>query len=155
MTSSNSLKRCCSVLIAIIFSNCTKESPLDSSKSKFTQFYESVKTNCVQCHAPDQMAQLNYSIPLDFSTQDKAYSDLTSNKSKNSVDSSCDGIAYVTAKNLNKSYIMAVFVDSYNINDFAGVVNCKPPSYHLNSSLGLKSSEKTLLQDWILEGAQK
>lgn len=136
------------IFILIGFSCSKDEAP---PTSRFTTFYDNVmKTNCRSCHIPGGEAYDRYAVRLDFSTKETAHSTLTTLNSLSPSTANCSGIPYATARDVNRSYLVAMLVDSYNnTNNYAGA-SCTPLNTHIDK---LTQTEKDSIVSWINEGA--
>ncbi|MBF0297326.1 MAG: hypothetical protein HQK51_01315 [Oligoflexia bacterium] len=133
---------------------CSKNNDTAIPASRFTNLYENTfKPNCIRCHVPGQDPYDNLGVKLDFSTKEKAHSTLTTLKCAGQSSTFCADIPYVTARDLNQSYLVAILNRTYNnITNYAGKVNCVPYNIHIIDQ-HLTTEEQNSIIAWINEGA--
>ncbi|MCC7404443.1 MAG: hypothetical protein IT288_08600 [Bdellovibrionales bacterium] len=145
-------------LILALWSCSEDTKPNSTDTTKFTSIYTNIIRfhNCHSCHAPGGQVFDNPTDPveLNFSTEDLAYSTLTSkNVAGPTSKGTCTGIKIVNTTP-QTSFLAGVLFSEYNTANFAGVTGCTPYSVHL-SDQNLSSSEKSAIVTWINNGAPR
>jgi len=140
------------VSLLSIFTGCseTKKTEDSSLQPTFTSIYSKLFVSCRNCHLG--VGSSSGVDDLDFSNLNQAYSDLFNLAKNPSNPSQCAGIYRVVRSEPNKSFLLGLILNTYNVNDFGGVPGCKPSVDHL-SSLNFSDSEKSTLIQWIQQGA--
>ncbi len=140
------------VLASLLLSvGCTKKK--DDGVPFTTVYTDTLSTACLECHRPGGAATQTYGVELNFTSQATAYQTLTSlNVTGSSSTGICGGIRIVTPSSVEQSYLAGVLIESYHVNNFAGVSGCTPYSLHL-SDQSLTDAEQSAIVSWIQHGA--
>lgn len=141
------------LLVGVLFliTGCSETKKTDDSlQPTFTSIYSKLFISCKNCHAG--VGSSSAVDDLDFSTLNQAYSDLFNLVKNPSNPSQCAGLYRVVRNDPSKSFLLGLILNTYNVNDFGGVVGCKPSVDHL-SSLNYTEAEKSTLIQWIQQGA--
>ena len=138
-------------LTAFLFFSCSKtDDKTTSTDATFSSIYTKIlSVNCVTCHTTGGGS--SGVSDLDFSSQTNAYNDLMGTVKKQST---CTSLRRVEPSTPSRSYVLALLIDDYNKDNFAGVTNCKPPVEHITNTR-LNSTDKLAIIDWISAGASK
>lgn len=125
------------------------------TEGTFTHVYEkTLKSACIECHVPTGAAFKTDGVLLDFTSQAKAYSTLTtSSVTGGSSKTTCGSAKIVKATKVEDSYLAAVLFTEYNISNFAGISGCTPYTLHLTDQ-NISSTEKNSITTWIKNGAK-
>jgi hypothetical protein len=133
---------------ALTLMDCGKA--LGPASGTFGNVYETLKSDCIECHVPGGSGLVSGST-FDVTSATTAYNTLLSDTAHTAAPE-CAGVKLVVANTPTSSYLAAVLFSDYNINSFAGVANCKPITRH-HSDLNLSADEKTSILAWINGGA--
>lgn len=145
--------------LALTLTHCgTSTAPTTSTPTAasgtFTNVYTTVlQTACIECHVPGGAATVNNGVTLDFTTQQTAYTTLTTNTvSATDTKTECAGVKIVVPGNANSSYLAAVLFSDIDTANFGGVTGCTPYNVHQQDQ-SISASERTSILAWINGGA--
>lgn len=126
-----------------------------TTATTFTELYNNtlkVSVTCKGCHISGG-AGTTAGAALDFSTQALAYSTLTqSTVAGGSSVGTCSSVRIVTASDPTRSYIVGMFVTSYQTANFGGKSGCTPINTHSTAGY-MSAAEQSALLSWINAGA--
>ena len=140
-----------SASIAMFHIGCTEET------EGFTALYEGYFQKCAECHSPDGMGRTDdIEKNLDFTTQDTAYSTITSKSASGMVGNTadCNGVSFITSGKANASLILAVLDENVREGFASGACDKNTISDMANKS-GSDPNQAFLddLKAWINDGA--
>jgi hypothetical protein len=152
----NKLKHLAVAGLILALWSCSESKTTDPNK--FSSIYPNIIRfhNCHSCHAPGGQVYDNPTDPveLNFSTEDLAYSTLTSKTVAGPTSKgTCGGIKIVNTTP-QTSFLAGVLFSDYNAANFGGVSGCTPYSVHL-SDQNLSTSERDAIVTWINNGAPR
>lgn len=139
--------------ILMFASGCGDQSSNTSITSNFSSIYSNLlSTDCMSCHVPGGVATSD-GANFDLSTEDTAYSTLTSNTFGGTSSSGCGTVSLVDAGSASTSGLMAILFDDITNSDGGFVlISCTPYSVH-HSDQNISDEERTAITDWINNGA--
>lgn len=125
--------------------------------SKFSGLYSSYLSGCKECHEPDNVVYKEQVLNLDMSSEDKAYTSLTSTANiARWASLGCEAVKYVDSGSSPRSILYAI-LDAETADSF-GSGACKPLK-HTRTNGGEANDptaeQKQAIKAWIDKGAPR